>query len=77
MKCEPLYVSESRRVLGNERVIGRTLCDDLSFQCLDFILASHFINFSPEASEGNSYTRDKAIRTLAKCNGVLLRPASD
>ena len=31
----------------------RTLGDDLSLQCLDFIVASYFINFSPEASEGS------------------------
>ena len=55
----------------------RTLRDNLSLQCLYFVVASYSIDFSSEASERSGHKRDETVRTLTQCNKILLRPASD
>ena len=60
-----------------DTVPRRTLRDNLSLQCLDFMVASYSVNFSPEASEGSGHKHDEIVRTLTQCNGIFLRPASD
>jgi hypothetical protein len=72
-----IYISECLHAVERRVQPERTLRDDLPLQCLDFVVASYPIKFSPEASEGIGHTRDETVRTLTQCNKLLLRPASD